>query len=143
MLDVGCGTGVTLGHLVNERGICAVGLDSSAKLVAQGKQAANLPITMGDAAAVPFADAAFHGVLMECVLSVVQDCKQVLKECYRILRAFGKTHCHGPVRTQSGCHRGIEEPAFRLLPERGLRQESIRTRRLCRRFQHHVLRGPF
>jgi arsenite methyltransferase len=91
VLDMGCGTGVTLGHLINERGIHAVGLDSSAKLVARGKaKETTRPITMGDARAVPFRDRAFHGVLLECVLSVVQDCPQVLEECYRILKPLGK-----------------------------------------------------
>jgi SAM-dependent methyltransferase len=91
VLDVGCGTGVTVGHLIHERGIRAVGLDSSTKLVARGKaREASLPITMGDAAALPFPDGTFHGVLVECVLSVVQDGTQVLKECHRVLKPFGK-----------------------------------------------------
>jgi arsenite methyltransferase len=90
VLDVGCGNGVTVGYLREKHGIHAVGIDASAKLLAQGKaREAALPITLGDAASLPFPDRVFDGLLLECSLSVVPDCTTVLGECYRVLKPSG------------------------------------------------------
>jgi len=91
ILDVGCGTGVTVEYLLYEHVIQPVGIDSSSMLVAQGKlRDAALPLLRGDAGTLPFSDASFDGVLLECTLSLVRDCERVLKECHRVLKPLGR-----------------------------------------------------
>ena len=91
VLDVGCGSGVTVTYLRDECGIQAVGIDSSHLLLIKGRAAdAKLPILMGDAAALPFPDGQFEGVFFECSLSLVEDYAHVLRECRRILVHSGK-----------------------------------------------------
>jgi arsenite methyltransferase len=87
ILDVGCGTGVTVEYLLYEHVIQAVGIDLSSMLVAQGKaRDAALPLLVGDAGALPFSNASFDGVLLECTLSLVRDWERVLTECHRVLK---------------------------------------------------------
>jgi arsenite methyltransferase len=90
-LDVGCGTGVTVEFLIRERSIRALGIDSSSVLVSQGKaRKPGLPLFLGDAEALPFADESFEGVLLECALSLVRDRARVLRECHRVLKPPGR-----------------------------------------------------
>lgn len=91
ILDVGCGTGMTVQYLLNQHVMQAVGIDSSSMLVARGKlRDATLPLLNGDAGALPFAGESFDGVLLECTLSLMRDCKRVLKECHRVLKLLGR-----------------------------------------------------
>jgi arsenite methyltransferase len=91
VLDVGCGTGVTVRHLLRERAIEAVGIDLSTRLVAQGKSVdAALPLLLGDAGALPFADDCFDAVFTECTLSLVRDRERALAECHRVLKPLGR-----------------------------------------------------
>jgi ubiquinone/menaquinone biosynthesis C-methylase UbiE len=91
VLDVGCGTGVTVEYLLYERVIQAVGIDLSSILVTQGKSRdVVLPLLVGDAGVLPFSDGSFDGVLLECTLSLVRDRERVLKECHRVLRMSGR-----------------------------------------------------
>jgi arsenite methyltransferase len=91
ILDVGCGTGVTVAYLLHEQMIQAVGIDSSSRLVAQGKlRDAALPLLMGYAGALPFPDESFDGVILECTLSLVRDRERALKECHRVLQPLGR-----------------------------------------------------
>jgi ubiquinone/menaquinone biosynthesis C-methylase UbiE len=91
VLDVGCGTGVTVEYLLYEHVIRAVGIDLSSMLVAQGKaRDAALPLFVGDAGVLPFSDASFDGVLLECTLSLVRDREGVLTECHRVLKPLGR-----------------------------------------------------
>ncbi|MBM3301642.1 MAG: methyltransferase domain-containing protein [Deltaproteobacteria bacterium] len=91
ILDVGCGTGVTVDYLSRDYAIRAVGIDTSSMLVSQGKgRNAGLPLLIGCAEALPFSDGSFDGVLLECTLSLVQDRERVISECRRVLRPLGK-----------------------------------------------------
>jgi arsenite methyltransferase len=91
VLDIGCGTGVTVEHLICERSIRALGIDSSPALVSRGRaRSAGLQLLLGDAEALPFADGSFHGVFLECTLSLVSNRDQALKECYRVLSPRGR-----------------------------------------------------
>ena len=66
MLDIGCGTRVTVEFLVHEHSIWAMGIDSSSwNCVTQGRaQEVALRSLLGDAEALPFADESFEeGVL--------------------------------------------------------------------------------
>lgn len=90
-LDLGCGTGVTVSHLVRENGVDAVGIDSSSLMVARSKANEDaLPILLGDAGMLPFANESFDGVFLECTLSLVSDRDRVLRECHRVLSPQGR-----------------------------------------------------
>lgn len=91
VLDVGCGTGATLRHLA-ANGHRPVGVDYSPRLAADAREVA--PTCVGDAEALPFADASFDGLIMECVLSAFPDKPAAVAEANRVLRpggAFGLT----------------------------------------------------
>jgi len=91
VLDIGCGTGASVGYLIRQHGIRAVGIDSSSWLVAQGKAGeSTLPLLRAEAGTLPFEDASFDGVLLECALSLISDSRRVLEECYRILTPRGR-----------------------------------------------------
>ncbi len=90
VLDIGCGTGVTVGHLVRENKIQAVGIDLSSALVAQGRaRDPALPLAVGEAEALPYADESFDGVFLECTLSLVKEHAPVFSECHRVLKPLG------------------------------------------------------
>ena len=90
VLDVGCGAGATVAHLVDECGLRATGLDASEETLRQDREARpDLDFVAGRAEALPFADGSFDGVLCECVLSMVEHSGAVLAEMVRVLRPDG------------------------------------------------------
>jgi arsenite methyltransferase len=90
VLDIGCGTGVTVAFL-REHSIRALGIDSSAVMLARGKtQNTGLPLLLGEGEALPFANESFDAVLLECALSLVQDRMRVFLECHRVLKPLGR-----------------------------------------------------
>jgi len=91
VLDVGCGSGVTVEFLMREHAIRAMGIDSSSVMVAQGRaNNAALPFLLGDAEALPFAEDSFDVVLLECALSLVGNREAALRECHRVLKPQGR-----------------------------------------------------
>jgi arsenite methyltransferase len=88
VLDIGCGTGVTLRYLIESCGLRAFGIDLSAELLADG-HGANLPLIRASGSQLPFADAAMDGVMAECSLSVMDDIEHALDECWRVLKHDG------------------------------------------------------
>lgn len=87
VLDCGCGTGATVARL-RQDGLAAVGLDVSATLLAQARQR-RIPLTAGQATALPLADTCLDGVFCECVLSAVNRPEPMLTEIARVLRPGG------------------------------------------------------
>jgi len=85
VVDLGCGGGTSVEYLRHALGLRTVGLDLSAPGDAQGG-----PFLQADARALPLADGAVDGVLLECVLSVVRERERVLGECVRVLKPGGK-----------------------------------------------------
>ena len=91
VLDVGCGTGVTIRNLSAEFGMEAFGIDSSDLLVGRARSADPMPAVLtGDARFLPFSDEAFDALFLECTLSLVRDHAQVIRECRRVLRTLGR-----------------------------------------------------
>lgn len=91
LLDVGCGTGATVELLGTRQGFRAVGIDPSLPMTEMGRgrnQSLRLLVASGED--VPFADAEWDGVLIECSLSLTRDHRRVLRECCRVLRNGGK-----------------------------------------------------
>ena len=88
ILDLGCGIGGSAG-LLRERGFEVTGLDRSGLLLHRARIGCpEITFLRGDAAALPFEDKAFDGILAECVLSCA-GANAVLKECSRVLRPGG------------------------------------------------------
>lgn len=91
VVDVGCGTGVTVEYLRKKFDVDAVGIDASAVRVQQGRsRVPDLPLLEAPSEAIPFPDSSQAAVVAECSLSVMQDLKQVLTEFRRILMPGGK-----------------------------------------------------
>ena len=93
ILLVGVGTGADLPFL--PRGVSAVGLDLSPKMLARAR--AKLPIDgreikliEGNAAALPFEDDTFDAVVMTLILSVVPDGAACFREAVRVIRPQGR-----------------------------------------------------
>ena len=96
LLDVGCGTGDdvrALAALVAPGGE-AVGIDSSAAMIAEADQraATDLAVTfhVGDAHALPFPDDHFDGVRAERTLQHVRDPRRAIAEMVRVARPGGR-----------------------------------------------------
>lgn len=101
LLDLGCGLGVTAGHL-SSLGHNVLGIDLSSQLLkeAYAKIYASKYINstiikipafiQGDINYLPIKNTCLHGVFCECVLSLLQNTESIIKELYRILHNGGK-----------------------------------------------------
>ena len=90
LLDVGCGRGATLAELARQENWNLFGLDPDPAMAARAAE--NCPaacIRTGGAEAIPFADASFDAVLMECVFSLLDDPAETARELRRVLRPGG------------------------------------------------------
>jgi arsenite methyltransferase len=107
ILDIGCGTGITLEYLARAYRLQAVGIDSSSFLLERGQSRNSTLLTLkGSGQQLPFAGESFDGVLLECALSLMDDPLEVLRECHRVLRARGRITVTD-VYAQNAC--GIEK----------------------------------
>jgi SAM-dependent methyltransferase len=92
VLEVGVGTGL-LALRLHETGIPVFGLDLSApmlaKLVEKAGGAPPLPLVIGDATAMPFADGAFGAAYLRWVLHLIPDWRAALAEMARVVRPGG------------------------------------------------------
>jgi len=98
VLDVACGTGESACHLAEKLGAQVCGLDQSAELLARARAKADarglaIEFRHGDAAALPFHDAAFDVAICECTLCLL-DKDAVLGEMARVVRADGRVGMH-------------------------------------------------
>ena len=90
LLDVGCGVGGSVEHLLSRHGLAATGIDPSRTLITQGlARNPDLPLTEGRGDVLPVADEELDGILCECVLSLVDQPDRVLREFFRALRPDG------------------------------------------------------
>ncbi|HWR09025.1 DVU_1556 family methyltransferase [Sporomusa sp.] len=91
VVDVGCGTGITVEYLCTVCRLQAVGVDLAESRLEQGRvRMSGLPLIQASGESLPFDDASMDGVLAECSLSVMQDSDRVLQEIHRILVGGGK-----------------------------------------------------
>ena len=92
VLEVGVGTGL-LALRLHEFEIPVFGLDLSApmlaKLVEKAGGAPPLPLVIGDATAMPFADGAFGAAYLRWVLHLIPDWRVALAEMARVVRPGG------------------------------------------------------
>lgn len=93
VLDVGCGTGSLTSALAKNPAIRSVsGIDFSAAYVAHAKHQITDPkveLQVGDACALPFADAQFDHALSMLVLQFVPEADKAIGEMRRVTRPGG------------------------------------------------------
>jgi len=90
VVDIGCGTGVTVHYLRRYRRLKAFGLDRSSGMLGQARQHnPGLPLMQGEATCLPFGDCRLSAVMCECVLSLMEDTDAALREFYRVLAPGG------------------------------------------------------
>lgn len=104
ILDVGCGTGVTLHRLSRVHKMSAIGLDAASVLLSQNrKRNPDFLLVRADAADLPFPDKHADGLLAECSLSVMNKPDIVLDEFRRVLKNGGKLILSDVYATNPDC----------------------------------------
>jgi arsenite methyltransferase len=90
VLDIGCGTGVTVHYLRQNCRLKACGLDRSIGMLGQARQRdRGLPLIQGEATHLPVRDQRLSAVMCECVLSLLEDTDAAWREFYRVLAPGG------------------------------------------------------
>jgi SAM-dependent methyltransferase len=90
VVDIGCGTGLTVRYLQQRLRLKAFGLDRSSGLLGRVRQRDNeLPLVQGEAQRLPFGDCCLAAVMCECVLSLVEDSDAAWREFFRVLIPAG------------------------------------------------------
>ena len=123
ILDVGCGSGVTVERFVSKYRFQAAGIDSSQLLLAGGRRRnPDLVLIHGQGEDLPFSDNSLDGVFAECALSVMADLDQVLKEIFRVLKPGGRlvindVYARDPDGFQALLELGIDSCIRRALPK--------------------------
>jgi arsenite methyltransferase len=90
VLDVGCGAGATVEFLCQAHHHACFGVDTSSLLLREGmERSPNLGLLRGTAENLPFPDRCFSALFCECVLSLLHDSAEPLKEFARVLNPGG------------------------------------------------------
>ena len=91
VLDVGCGTGSTVRHLIDGLSVYAIGIDRSELLLQTGiYNDPRLPLACAWGKALPIPSGKMNAVLAECSLSAMSEFENVLSEFHRVLRLGGR-----------------------------------------------------
>ncbi len=92
VLDIGCGLGESMEYLENEYGYDCSGIELSMPRIKEAKERnPNLDIRYGDGEFLEdFSSYSFDGVMMECVLSVINLPDEALHEAFCVLKKGGK-----------------------------------------------------
>ena len=91
LLDAGCGEGATVGFLRESYRLNVSGVDISSRLLKDGKSRdVSLPLALAKAECLPYGNRFLDGILCECVLSLLPEPQQALREFHRVLVPNGK-----------------------------------------------------
>ena len=91
LLDVATGTGLLAeagARIVGDTG-AVVGIDASAAMLTEARQAHPYPLVQGRAESLPFRSDRFDAVSMGFLLRYVDDLEVILRECRRVLKPGG------------------------------------------------------
>jgi SAM-dependent methyltransferase len=89
LLDMGCGTGITLDRLGRGEGLDAYGVDLEGAALSFCRTRGLTRLVRGSVTALPFADATFDVVTALDVVEHVEDDRAALAEAARVLRPGG------------------------------------------------------
>jgi SAM-dependent methyltransferase len=90
VLDVACGPGRSAGHLAQAFGCRITGLDYGLRSVVEARKAVpSARFVAGDAEQLPFVDARFDAVVVECSLCLFPNKPVAVGEIYRVLKPGG------------------------------------------------------
>lgn len=90
VLDIGCGPGTSLAFLEENLGIIPFGIDKSETSIRKALHLhPSIHAQAGDAAALPYADGTFNHVMLECILTLLEDPEAALAESIRVLAPDG------------------------------------------------------
>ena len=90
VLDVGCGTGMTLEHLSRKYKLKTYGIDPSRILIEKAKSRnPQLEIIQARGENLPFENACMDGALADCTLSLMSDIQTAIREAGRVLKPGG------------------------------------------------------
>lgn len=110
IVDLGCGTGLTVELLQDQLGFRATGVDISAILIRQAKRRRpEIPLFQATAACLPFDDASVDGILAECALSEFGDPEAIWAEMRRVLVPGGKIGIADLYLRQPGSADGLRQ----------------------------------
>jgi arsenite methyltransferase len=91
VIDVGCGTGVTLEHIRLSQDHLAIGVDTSSNLLRFAKNRnRELTVVRASGEYLPLPNQFFDGLLAECSLSLMSYSDESLSEFGRVLKVDGK-----------------------------------------------------
>ena len=91
VIDVGCGTGITLQHTLLSQDNLAIGFDTSSSLLRFGKNRnRELMVVRASGEHLPLPDQFADGLLAECSLSLMSYSDESLSEFGRVLKLGGK-----------------------------------------------------
>ena len=91
VLDIGCGSGATVGLMMHKYDLDASGIDLSETAIASGlRRSPGLPLQVADGRNLPFGDGDMDGVIMECTLTATGDTDSTLSEAFRVLKRGGR-----------------------------------------------------
>ncbi len=149
VLDVGCGVGLTARYLAQEIGCSVVGLDISSRMIVRAEEYASkagishlVHFRTGDIEDLPFEDDRFDVVIVESVISLLEEKNQAVRECVRVVRPGGYVGINETVWVKippeeyveglsyrSGVQLGITTPDVweKLLADAGLKDLVLRT----------------
>ncbi|NLD19650.1 MAG: class I SAM-dependent methyltransferase [Clostridiales bacterium] len=92
ILDIGCGEGDTVNHLIKEYRMEAEGIDMNLARISDAKEKyPGIEVNFGDGEFLDnYLSYTFDGVFMECVLSLINIPDESLHEVYCVLKKGGK-----------------------------------------------------
>ncbi|MCE5203191.1 MAG: class I SAM-dependent methyltransferase [Actinomycetia bacterium] len=123
VLDVGGGTGMLAALLANVAACDVTVLDSSAAMLRHAQGSHGVSVVLGDAAAMPFEDAAFDAVIAVDALHHMSRQSDVAAQIARVLRPGGAVFIAEPdpaalaVRMSRTLERMLGEPGGMLTPD--------------------------
>jgi len=111
-LDVGCGAGGTVRHLLDDFSVYPIGFDQSTLLLRDGlENDPRLPLVCARGASLPVMGGHADAILAECSLSAMSNFESTLMEFHRVLRKGGRLAV-----TDVYARRPEGIPALRVLP---------------------------